>query len=48
LTNYPINVFDKLLNVNNPAGRGYVAMSMGSYHPGGANVAFGDIASADS
>ncbi len=47
MTNYPINVFDKLLNVNNPASRDYIAMNMGSNHPCGAKIAFGDIVSAD-
>jgi len=39
---YPINASHKLLNFNNSTSRDYIAMSMASYHPGGANVAFGD------
>ena len=39
---YPINASHKLLNFNDATGRDYIAMSLASFHPGGANVAFCD------
>ena len=39
---YPINASHKLLNFSDPTGRDYIAMSLASNHPGGANVAFCD------
>ena len=37
---YPINASHKLLKLSDPTGRDYIAMSLASFHPGGANVAF--------
>jgi prepilin-type N-terminal cleavage/methylation domain-containing protein/prepilin-type processing-associated H-X9-DG protein len=39
---YPINASHKLLKLSDPTGRDYIAMSLASNHPGGANVAFCD------
>jgi prepilin-type N-terminal cleavage/methylation domain-containing protein/prepilin-type processing-associated H-X9-DG protein len=36
---YPINASHKLLNFGDSSGRDYIAMSLASNHPGGANVA---------
>ena len=39
---YPINASHKLLKLSDPTGRDYIAMSLESNHPGGANVALCD------
>jgi prepilin-type N-terminal cleavage/methylation domain-containing protein/prepilin-type processing-associated H-X9-DG protein len=39
---YPVNSYRKLLAMDDPTGRDYIAMSLASHHPGGANVAFCD------
>ena len=39
---YPINAAHKLLNLSDPTSRDYIAMSLASFHPGGADVAFCD------
>ena len=39
---YPVNASHKLLKLSDPTGRDYIAMSLASFHPGGANVAFCD------
>jgi prepilin-type processing-associated H-X9-DG protein len=39
---YPINASHKLLNFGDATGRDYIAMSLASNHPGGANVALCD------
>ena len=39
---YPVNASHKLLKLSDPTGRDYIAMSLASNHPGGANVALCD------
>jgi len=39
---YPINASHKLLNFGDATSRDYIAMSLASHHPGGANVALCD------
>ncbi len=39
---YPVNAYKAFLNFNTATSRTYMAMDISSYHPGGANAAFGD------
>jgi len=39
---YPVNAYKSFLNLSTATSRTYLAMDIASYHPGGANTAFGD------